>query len=400
MLFLDLVKAFDRVPRNLLWDILGKFGVPPKLIRLLRVLHANVKVKFTVDDVSHIISSIIGVKQGDILGPILFIFFMAAIMITWRIIYGGPLCLFKTKPDFILTGRSYRARGEEFAVPGAEYADDAAVLFESRNSLEVGVPRLISHFYRFGMDVHVGNRHLEKKSKSEVLFCSKPAIMYDDPETFDGTNLSDIDLGDGISIPIVSKFPYLGSILSRDCTDILDVEARILKAGQAFGALRKCLFSSTQITYAAKNQVYCGLILSILLYASESWCLTEKLFRQLRNFHARCLRAMCRVTRWHTRHQHISTNELLMRLGLSSIDIYTVRRQLRWAGHVSRMQINRVPRKLLSSWVRHKRPQGSPQFTYGRALKKSLRIANIDIQTWFVSARNRDSWRNIIKTLH
>ena len=51
--FLDLVKAFDRVPRALLWKLLGKFGVPHKLIRLLKALHQDVVVKFEVEGVVH-----------------------------------------------------------------------------------------------------------------------------------------------------------------------------------------------------------------------------------------------------------------------------------------------------------------------------------------------------------
>ena len=72
--FLDLVKAFHRIPRELLWNILAKFGVPPKLISLLRALHVDFKVKFTVDKVTKTLECIIGIKQGDILGPILFTF--------------------------------------------------------------------------------------------------------------------------------------------------------------------------------------------------------------------------------------------------------------------------------------------------------------------------------------
>ena len=87
VLFLDLVKAFDRVPHELLWAILRKFGVPPKLVSLLESLHKHVYVKFNVDGVEHVITCIIGVKQGDILGPILFTFFIAAVMITWREIF-------------------------------------------------------------------------------------------------------------------------------------------------------------------------------------------------------------------------------------------------------------------------------------------------------------------------
>ena len=137
ILFLDLVKAFDRVPRELLWSILEKVGVPPKLVRLLQALHQRFFVKFSVNDILHQIPNIIGVKQGDILGPRLFNLFMFAVMQTWHATDTRQLCIFYSKPDSILTGRSYRARGGEvFSLPDSQYADDTAALFTSRESLE------------------------------------------------------------------------------------------------------------------------------------------------------------------------------------------------------------------------------------------------------------------------
>ena len=397
ILFIDLVKAFDRVPRELLWEVLSKFGVPPKLIRLLQSLHAHVEVKFTVNDITHTIECIIGVKQGDILGPILFTFYLAAIIITWRTVFSRPLCMFRTNSDFVTTGRNIDAHGEDFEVPDSEYADDTAVLFTSRDGLKEATPLMIEHFARFGMDIHVGSR--SKSSKSEALFVAAPEHLYADPETYDGQDLSNIELENGTFIPVVAEFRYLGSILTRDCRDDGDVTARIEAAGSAFGALRKCVFASTYISFGTKKIVYTALILSILLYGSESWCLTEKLFRKLRLFHHRCLRAMCRVTRRHTRDYHIRTADLLARVGLASLDTYVTRRQLRWAGHVARMDIRRLPRKMLSSWVCHKRPRGSPQFTYGRGLLKALRKAGVDAADWPVLAADRVKWRTIMDTI-
>ena len=154
----------------------------------------------------------------------LFNFFIAAVMSSWRTVYGGTLCLFRTEPDFTFTGRKHDAQGEEYALLDSEYADDTAILYGSRHDLVTETPIVISHFRRFGMEIHQGNRALKKDSKSEALFVAKPLQLYDNPDTYDDADLSDIDLGNGYYIPIVDVFVYLGSAVSRDCTDEEDVK--------------------------------------------------------------------------------------------------------------------------------------------------------------------------------
>ena len=67
------------------------------------------------------------------------------------------------KTRFVMTGRSHRAYGDDFELPDSEYADDTAVLFVARDSLNAGVPHLITHFAWFGMEVHTGNARTEKE---------------------------------------------------------------------------------------------------------------------------------------------------------------------------------------------------------------------------------------------
>ena len=103
-------------------------------------------VKFTVDGVTPQLPSIIGMKQGNILGPVLFLFFIAAVMITWKKSCDGSFCIFRSKSDFTMKGRSHIAQGNDVNVADSEYADDTAVLFEGRDETDVGVSQIMHHF--------------------------------------------------------------------------------------------------------------------------------------------------------------------------------------------------------------------------------------------------------------
>ena len=117
------------------------------------------------------------------------------------------------------------------------------------------------------------------------MFCPAPVHTYTDAATFDGADLSDVQLPGGRSMHFVQRFCYLGDIVASDCGDAHAVDARIESAGKAFGALRKCVFACTYVSPAAKVAAYEALVLSILLYGAESWCLTEHLYDRLRVFH-------------------------------------------------------------------------------------------------------------------
>ena len=109
-----------------------------------------------------------------------------------------------------------------------------------------------------------------------------------------------------------------------------------MAATSAFGALKNAL-TSLPVDLHVKGRIYNALVLSIILYGSEAWCLREDLFNRLRSFNNRCVRAMRRIIMAHTIKHRIISKSLFERLGVGSFDSYYNRRLLRWAGHVARM---------------------------------------------------------------
>jgi hypothetical protein len=120
-----------------LWAAMEKLGVPPTVLSVLKALHAKVDVKFDVDGVEKNLESIIGVKQGDILGSVLFLFFVAAFQMAWRKVQTTtkPPALF-TKPDGVLHGRNIdEGEAEKVELSETLYADDTVVHCSSRERI-------------------------------------------------------------------------------------------------------------------------------------------------------------------------------------------------------------------------------------------------------------------------
>ena len=241
----------------------------------------------------------------------------------------------------------------------------------------------------FGLACHVGRNG--KQSKTEAMYFPRPGALYEDEDT------SDLFV-DGGNIPFVRRFKYLGSIISSNLRDDSEIDARIKAAGAAFASARKEFFASKSVKTDHKCMAYEGLVLSILLYGCECWVLTARSLQRLRSFHNRCVRAMCRVSRWQTWQYRIRQGDLEQRVKVHPLDFYLARRRLVWAGHVARMDFEqRIPRKLLSSWVNHDRRQGRPQKGYGHGLTADLRNAGIDLVRWPELAADRPLWRAITK---
>ena len=62
------------------------------------------------------------------------------------------------------------------------------------------------------------------------------------------------------------------------------------------------------------------------------------------------------------------------------------------------MSFERLPRKILSSWVKNRRPRGAPEFTFGCGMYKALRCANISKDNWFVLSQDRCEWCKMINS--
>jgi len=132
-------------------------------------------------------------------------------------------------------------------------------------------------------------------------------------------------------------------------------------------------------------------IYTTLLYGCEIWTLYRGSIRRLDQFHLRCLRKIAGI-KWQDR---LTNTEVLQICGITGIEAFLLKAQLRWAGHVMRMSDDRVPKQVFcGQLVAGARPQCGPVRRYKDSLKENMKKCEMQPSTLSIDSQDRSNWRS------
>jgi len=123
---------------------------------------------------------------------------------------------------------------------------------------------------------------------------------------------------------------------------VLTSNTSVRRIGLAAGVMKRLdhVWNQKNVSTSTKIRTYSTCVLSVLLYGSENWTLTQPDWRRLDSFHTRYQRRILRII-WH---DYVSNDEVLHRTGLivaSSIvrkDFLTMSQQARSSGPAAKLK--------------------------------------------------------------
>ena len=155
------------------------------------------------------------------------------------------------------------------------------------------------------------------------------------------------------------------------------------------------MWNNRHVSIRVKCKVYRAVVLSSLLYGAEAWTIYRTQVKKLSAFMMRQLRDIMSV-KWYDK---ITNEEILRRANMPCMADILIERNLRWLGHVHRMDNDRLPKQLLYSQLKEgKRNQGRPRLRFKDVAKRNMNWRDINTSSWQTLARNRVAWRTATKS--
>jgi hypothetical protein len=185
--FVDLVKVYDTANHALLIDILRKYGAPPKFTTAVETIYRNNTCVLKIENEIREIPQTVGVRQGDNMAPVLFLFLMTAFAETLELVWKERdipiLRVMTTANEHIAEGKicshtptMFKSKKlTAYEILKCLYVDDGIFPFGTREDLQRGTELIFHHFTRFGLEMHIGRGALE--SKTECVFFPPPQFF-------------------------------------------------------------------------------------------------------------------------------------------------------------------------------------------------------------------------------
>ena len=399
--FVDLEKAFDRIPRKVLWWAMRSLGISEWVIKTVQSMYISPRSRVRINgQFSEEFSVDVGVYQGSVLSPLLFIIVMEALSNEFRtgcpceLQYADDLVIIAETHEDLLHKLSLWKQGIESK--GLRVNTAKTKILHCKHGISErqmtgkwpcgvcfkGVGRN-SIFCNSCMHyIHKRCSGIKGKLKEDNNYmcstCLNPNAEIPPIEfTIDGSPLE-----------VVPTFCFLGDMIGNNggCFDAITM--RVKSAWKKFRELLPIL-SNKSITLKSRGHVFSAAVRGVLLYASETWAVTaDDCNRIVRNDNA-MVRWICssRLT------DKISTAQLRERLGIFSIEDLLRQGRLRWFGHVKRLDDESWQKKVLTYEIEGKYV-GRPKKRWTDNIREDMKWANVTEDL----ISDRVTWRTAIKS--
>ena len=400
--FVDLEKAFDRVPRKVLWWAMRSLGIDEWIVRLVQAMYSNARSRVRVgDSYSEEFEVTVGVHQGSVLSPLLFIIVLEALSrhsrvgVPWELFFADDLVIIDT--SLVKCVARVKAWKEAMEAKGLRVNMGKTKFMASGVDLDVlhDTGKFPCAVCRSGVGTSsilcVGCKHwVHKKCSGLKSLVKDPTYQCPrcrgDPgvRPIDGRPFKVVKVGE-CELENVDRFCYLGDMLSAGGGCMAAATARTRSAWGKFHE-HVPLLTARALPMKLKGRLFSSNVRSSMLHATETWPMSsDALYKLCRNDRA-MIRWICGVKPADAP----DMEELHKKLGLEDLAILIRKRRLRWFGHVERSSAEIS--KVRSMPIAGKRDRGRPYKTWSECVRKDLDAFKLKRS----DAQDRVGWRSSV----